>query len=63
MGMHHRYYKGFAFVKQNEKTNRVYVESRVMIDAKEFKRANPNYSSLRINSHGYLFEETYIERS
>jgi hypothetical protein len=58
IGMHHRYYKGFAFVNQNEKPNRVYVEGRLMIDAREFTRANPNYSSLRISSHGYRLEES-----
>ncbi|KAI9769842.1 MAG: hypothetical protein M1840_003836 [Geoglossum simile] len=57
MGMHHRYYKGIAFVKRNDRRVKFYVESRIMIDASEFNRADPNYSSLRIRSHGIVGEE------
>ena len=56
IGIHHRNYKGIAFIKQKEKYDKVYVGSRVMIDACEFKQVNPNYSSLRINSRADLFE-------
>ena len=57
IGIHHRNYKGIAFIKQKEKYDKVYVGSRVMIDACEFKQVNPNYSSSRINSRADLFED------
>ena len=37
IGIYHRNYKGIAFIKQKGKYDKVYVESRVMIDASKFK--------------------------
>jgi hypothetical protein len=59
IGVHHRSYKGIAFVKRKEKYNKVYVKGRVMIDASEFKQVDPNYSSSRISSRADLFEEPF----
>lgn len=53
----HRNYKGIAFIKQGEKYDKVYVGSQIMIDAREFKRVNLNYSSSSINSRADLFED------
>ncbi|KAI9765879.1 MAG: hypothetical protein M1839_005295, partial [Geoglossum umbratile] len=60
IGIYHRNYKGIAFIKQKGKYDKVYVESRVMIDASEFKQVNPNYSSSRISSRADLFEEPFL---
>jgi hypothetical protein len=60
IGIHHRNYKGIAFIKQKGKYDKVYMESRVMIDASEFKQVNPNYSNSRISSRADLFEEPFL---
>ncbi|KAI9859112.1 MAG: hypothetical protein M1813_007068 [Trichoglossum hirsutum] len=63
IGIHHRSYKGIAFVKRKEKYNKVYVKGQAMIDASEFKQVNPNYSSSRISSRADLFEELFSYHS
>jgi hypothetical protein len=60
IGIHHCNYKGIAFVRQKGKYDKVYVESRVMIDTGEFRQVNPNYSSSRISSRADLFEEPFL---
>jgi hypothetical protein len=46
IGIHHRNYKGIAFVRQKEKYDKVYVKGRVMIDASEFKQGQPELQQL-----------------
>jgi hypothetical protein len=43
MGTHHRYYDGYAFLQRDDGLLRIPVESRIMIDAKQFRKSIPSY--------------------
>ena len=43
-GTHHRHCRGIAFVMEDGAPVKVFIDSRIMIDAKFFKKMNPNYS-------------------
>ena len=53
MGVHHYDYEGFAFFIQKGRPVKVYVKSRIMIDASSFKQIQPNYDSPKINEASY----------
>ena len=52
IGSHHRHYHGHAFFQRKEGVIRVPVKSRVVVDAKQFRKSNPNYPRLFAQSSG-----------
>lgn len=52
IGSHHRHYHGHAFFQRKEGVVRMHVNSRIVIDAEEFRKSNPNYPRLFAQSSG-----------
>ena len=52
MGSHHRHYDGHAFFQRKDGLVRVPVNSRIMIDAKQFRKSNPSYPRLFTKKSG-----------
>ena len=54
LGSHHRHYHGHAFFQRKEGVVRVPVKSKVVVDAQQFRKSNPNYPRLFAQSSGSL---------
>ena len=52
IGSYHRRYHGHAFFQRKEGVVRVPVNSRIVIDAEQFRKSNPNYPRLFAQSSG-----------
>jgi hypothetical protein len=49
MDVHHCQYQGIAFYMKKKAPVKVFVDSRIMVDAAYFREANPNYARPSIN--------------
>lgn len=49
MGVHHRQYRGDVFYVRKGKPIKIPVNCRIIVDAANFQKANPNYTKPRIN--------------
>jgi hypothetical protein len=49
MKVHHCQYRGMAFIVKKNRPTKIFVNSRIVIDAAYFREANPNYARLSIN--------------
>ena len=52
IGSHHRHYQGHAFYQRKEGVVRVPVNSRIVVDAEQFRKSNPDYPRLFAQSSG-----------
>jgi hypothetical protein len=56
MGSHHRHYDGHAFFRREDGLVRVSVNSRIMIDAEQFRKSNPSYPRLFTKKSGSIMD-------
>ena len=54
IGSHHCHYHGHAFFQRKEGVVRVPVNSRIVIDAEQFRKSNPSYPRLFAQSSGIV---------
>ena len=54
IGSHHCHYQGQAFFRHKNELRKLYVHSRIMIDADGFQKSNSNYPRLRSPSNDLL---------
>ena len=52
IGSNHRHYDGHAFFQRKEGVVRVPINSRIVIDAEQFRKSNPNYPRIFTQSSG-----------
>lgn len=56
IGCHHRQYDGHMLVPHKDQLAKVHVSSRIMIDAQQFRKWNPNYARLAMKKpHSDMF--------
>ena len=59
MGSHHGHYDGHAFFQRKDGLVRVSVNSRIMIDAEQFRKSNPSYPRLFTNKSGSAIDMSF----
>jgi hypothetical protein len=67
IGCYHRQYEGNMFVQNKDQLMKVHVISRIMIDAQQFRKWNPNYARLttkkpHTDMFGQILDHEIIDR-
>ncbi|GFG17794.1 hypothetical protein IFM61392_10224 [Aspergillus lentulus] len=67
IGCYHRQYEGNVFVQHKDQLMKVHVSSRIMVDAQQFRKWNPNYARLttkkpHTDMFGQILDHEIVDR-